>query len=165
MKKIFLIIFLGIFFLSISNSVYGACISVDGRDCPDCPTAGGLVPCGRSCDNLDTTNICECDLCQLCHLFVLFQNIINFLMVPSATNPMPIVLIIAVLMITIGGCMYMFGGGNPNMLKQGKEILKATGIGLLIIYGAWIFVDLIFWGIGVNVWTGPGEGWWKINCP
>jgi hypothetical protein len=144
MKKILLAIFL-ILFLS-----------------PFLAQAQGLVPCGNPGQ----------PPCQFCHLFVLFQNIVNFLLYD-------IVPPLAVLMIAIGGFMYMFayfspgqalpggGKGGPALLGQAKKIITATIIGLLIIYGAWLIVNFFFQFIGVSTWQGWSlkESWWQIKCP
>jgi len=123
--------------------------------------AQGLVPCGRNEDDPDTPYN-ETDPCQLCHIFVLLNNILDFIFF-TLTPP------IAILMIAIAGAYYMLAGGNPNMLGQAKSILKSTAIALLIIYGAWLFVNLFFWAIGAADWTGfTGgwrKGWFEMCCP
>ncbi|KKP93792.1 MAG: hypothetical protein US98_C0018G0002 [Parcubacteria group bacterium GW2011_GWC1_38_6] len=110
----------------------------------------GLVPCG---------NIGE-PPCQLCHIFILFNNIISFLLVPG--NPFggfPVVLAIAGLMILWSGFLYIMSFGDPKNLIKSREILKATGLGLLIVYGAWAAVNTLSWfGIIPN-------NWFTINCP
>ncbi len=111
-----------------------------------CPTEG-LVPCG----NVDT---CPCELCDF---FVMIDNWIKgllFLVVPP----------LAVLMIAIGGGMYIISQGNPEMLSRAKRLFTAVVIGLLIIYGAWLFVNTFLMAIGVAEWTGLKEGWWIIPC-
>jgi hypothetical protein len=123
----------------------------------------GLVPCGKTApsqgESLEVTNPC-----QLCHLLVMFQGIVNFFL----TKIVPIV---AVLMIAIGGFMYVVayfeigGAGGPTLLSKAKSLFTYTVIGLIIIYGAWLFVNLFFQAIGVAEWTGLRAGWWKINCP
>lgn len=138
MKKIFLIIFL-VFFLFL---VFGQV------------RAAGLVPCGE-----------KGNPCQLCHIFVMFDNIIDFLLVPCQFNHyIPIVFTIALIMIVVGGLMYFFSGASPAMLETAKKILTSVVLGLLIIYSAWLIVNLFFSLIGVQEWTGLKE-WWKINCP
>lgn len=117
MKKIFLIIFLLLFLT------------------PSLVQAQGLVPCGRSTDD-PNTSYDETKPCQLCHIFVLFDNILKFIF-------FKIVPPLAILMIAIGGLYFLFSSGNPSTLAQGKAILKYTAIGLLIIYGAWVVVNLI----------------------
>jgi len=147
MKKIFLIIFLATFFLF-----------------PLLSSAAGLVPCGGQGE----------PVCQLCHFFVLFKNIVDFFL-------FKIVPPLAALMLAIGGFMYIFayfggavalpggGKGGPALLSQANKLLTSVVWGLLIIFGAWIFVNTFFMLIGVADWTGLTkgwkEGWWQINCP
>src|SRR3989338_2975112 len=128
MKKIFLFIFLFLFLVPIFTS------------------AQGLVPCGRSIDE-PTTGINESDPCQLCHIFVLFENIVNFLLLGDPLNGvLPIVLDIAIIMIVWAGLMFMFaymGGGGPGGINKAKSLLTSVLIGLLIVYGGWIVVNTI----------------------
>jgi len=110
--------------------------------------AGGLVPCGGPGE----------PPCKLCHLFCLFRNIVNFIL----WNIVPPV---AALMIAIGGFYFFFAEGKPEGIQKGKEIIKATLIGLVIIFAAWLIVNLFFQIIGVQQWTGL-ERWWIIEgCP
>ena len=149
MKKAFLIVFLGLL-----------------TSAPLASLAAGLVPCGGPGQSA----------CQLCHIFVLLQNIINFLMIPSPNNLFPLVLVIAVLMIAVGGIYLLFSGGSPSSIAKGRSIITSVLIALLIIYGAWLLVNFFFLFVGVNDWTGlfpkqntTGEwtsGWFQIkNCP
>jgi len=129
-KKIVLIVFLGLFFL-IFNSVQAA----------------GLVPCGGPGE----------DVCTLCHFFVMLDNIIDFLL-------FRVVPVLGALMIAIGGVMYIISQGKPEMLSRVKSLFTAIIIGLVIIYGAWLIVNLFLTTIGVAEWTGLGT-WWEISCP
>lgn len=123
-----------------------------------CPTEG-LVPCG--------TEGCPC---QFCHFFVMFKKVVDFLLkyiVPS----------LAALMLAIGGFMYVFaylssaealpggGKGGPGLLAQAKRLITSVIFGLVIIFAAWLIVNLFFQMIGVQDWTGLKEGWWKVDCP
>jgi len=108
-----------------------------------------LVPCGG-----------EGDACTLCDFFQLFKNIIDFLLLP----PAGIVPIIATLMLVIGGIMFFFAGGSPDSLQKAKRLITSVVIGLIIVYGAWIFINTFFMLIGVADWTGLTEGWWSIDC-
>ena len=106
--------------------------------------------------------------CQLCHFFVLINNIVTFLLIPdeNSNNYFPPVLALAALMIVIGGFMYILasaGGGDSNMISQAKALFKGVVIGLLVAYGAWIIVNTFFSVLGVSTWQGAGE-WWTINC-
>jgi len=149
------------------------CVCVGGTppECPICPLElqGGFVPCGRSCDDPITPDKNECNPCQLCDLFVMLDRIIDFVL-------FTLVPIIAVLMIVIGGIMYMvahFGGaemlpggakGGPAMLSQAKKLMTSVVYGLVIIYGAWLIINTFLTIIGVAEWTGLGE-WFEFPCP
>ena len=149
-KKIFLIIFLIFFFLSLSAQQVQA----------------GVVPCGLSQDDPNQEGN-QAVPCQFCHLFVLFKNIVDFFL-------FKIIPPLAALMIAIAGFMYIFayfgggeigGKGGPGLLSQANKLLMSVVWGLLIIFGAWIFVNTFFMLIGVADWTGLKAGWWQINCP
>jgi len=151
MKKIFLIIFLILFFFFL--------IPQSGQ--------AGLVPCGTERDPKtgEITNPCE-----FCHFFVLFKNIIDFLLMPrpKLNQGIPLVPLIAILMIVIGGVMFMLAHvepiGNPAWIPQAQSLMRAVVFGLILIYGAWLIVNLFFQLIGVQQWTGLGN-WWQIDCP
>ncbi len=108
--------------------------------------AQGLVPCGNPGQRA----------CTLCDFFVLFENIVNFVLIK-------IVPPLATLMIAIGGFLYLFAGSNPNLLNRSKQIFYSIAIGLLIVYGSWLLVNLFFQTIGVAEWTGL-KNWWQIKC-
>ncbi len=153
----------------------GSCFS------PTDPTTvhyrGGLVPCGLGkplCKNapFDQNGNCsspgspimtgtrEGMSCQLCHFFVMAKGIIDFFLLP----PTGIIWIIAALLFTVGGARFLFSGGNPSSINQGKSIMISVVQGLVIILVAWVVVNTIFTLIGVADWTGLREGWFKINC-
>lgn len=153
MKKILLIIVLGNFLLFPITILAGTYLMEDGTEV----IFKGLVPCGKfQAGEGESPQVTMS--CQFCHIFVLFKNIIDFLL--SVIVPP-----LAILMVVIGGFTYMFAGGNPKLIIQAKSILQSTGIALLIIYGAWAIVNTFLWMIGVNDWTGLTEGWFIIDCP
>lgn len=139
MKKIFFVAFFIIFLFSFVAPVYG-----------------GLVPCGLSVDDPDQPGD-QTVPCELCHFFMMIDNWIDgllFIFVP----------ITAALMIAIGGGMYIISQGKPEMLSKAKSLFTAVVIGLVIIYGAWLIINLFLTVIGATVWQGPGQGWWIIDC-
>ncbi len=85
--------------------------------------AAGLVPC----NGVD---------CTFCDFFLLLQNIFNFLM----NDLVPIV---AVAMVVWGGYTFMISGGNQAGVKKGRDILKNTFIGLLIIYACFVAASYV----------------------
>ncbi len=128
----------------------------------------GLVPCGKKVyiGGSKTDGSCEGGTfeeipCQLCHFFVMLQGIIEFLLVP----PDGIVFIIAVIMLVIGGAMIIFSGASPSLFKKGKDTITWAIVGLVVIFGAWLFVNTFFLMIGVADWTELREGWFIIDCP
>lgn len=138
MKKIFLIIFLGILILI-----------------PLISLAAGLVPCGGTGE----------PVCEFCHFFVMFKNIVDFIL-------FKIVPALAALLIAIGGFMYIIAytgaaGGGPEMMNRAKSLFMSVVWGLLICYGSWLIVSMFFTFIGVADWTklSPDvKGWFIIDC-
>lgn len=154
MRKVLPIIFLSLLFFSLTTNVVQA---KDEEWCKDIPIekrVGGLVPCGRSCDDPSTKDIDESESCKLCSFFVMIDNWIDGLLlifIPS----------IAVLMIAIGGVMYIFSQGNPEMLGRVKKLFTAVVIGLLITYGAFLIIGLLLKFIGLADWTTDiYYNWW-----
>jgi len=137
--------------------------------------AAGLIPCGgnpRCCDNGeaeghldcvtdDPDNPSDCEFrCQFCDIFVMLQRVINFIL-------FTIVPPLAVLLIVAGGALFIFGSSfDPGLISQGRAIIQSVAIGLVIVYGAWIFVNTFFVFIGLaNSDLGQKIGdWFQINC-
>ncbi len=134
MKKILLVILLIFTFSLIAQQAYAR-----------------LVPCGPGMPSPD-------DVCQFCHFFVLFKNIIDFILY-SIIPP------VAVFLVAWGGILFFFSAENPANIEKAKSLFKSVAIGLIIIYSSWFIVNLFFQAIGVQDWTGLREGWWKIDCP
>lgn len=123
-------------------------------ECPE-EQRGGLVPCGRNCDDPDT-EINEQAPCTFCHFLVLFKRIVDFL---TTVIAFPVL----VLMIIIGGIMFLTSSGSEKQLNKAKEILKAAFIGVVIILCAWLVIDTV-----ITVLTpidSPIQGWNEIECP
>jgi hypothetical protein len=114
----------------------------------------GFIPCG---------NAGQPD-CNFCHVFVLGHNIIAFLLIPSLSNVVPIVLMLASLLFAWAGFLFLTAAGNASRLEQAKTVIKATIVGIIIIYGSWLFIGLILGSLGVADFAGAGDGWWKITC-
>ncbi len=150
-KKIFPIIFLSLLFFSFAASIQA-----------------GLVPCGLSEDDIEQPGD-QTIPCQLCHLFVMLDGIIDFLLIKIVPS-------LAALMIAIGGFMYIVAyasptGGGPEMLSRAKRLFTAVVFGLLIIYGAFLIIGLVLKFIGLADWTTQiYQNWWEqglfeIPCP
>jgi hypothetical protein len=94
--------------------------------------------------------------CNFCHIFVLVDNIIRFIL-ESIIPP------IAILMLIVGGLLFYFSAGDPTKTKQATGIIKATVIGMLIIYFAWSIIVTIFQIIGVT--NRESWFWWSaVSC-
>ena len=120
---------------------------------------GPLVPCGLSEDSPNTPGIDETDACTLCHLFALLDNILRFII----TCLVPIV---SVLMLTIGGVLFIlsqFDIVSLGIFIKAKGTVTAVVVGLVVIFVAWVFLNLFLSTIGVAEWTGLGS-WWEITC-
>jgi sugar lactone lactonase YvrE len=132
---------------------------------PPSKFTGGFVPCGRLCDDL-TTDIFEDCPCRLCHFFILGHRIVNFAL-------FKIIVPLAVLMIVIGGAMFLTAGGSPEKISGGKRLMKNAIFGILIIFATWLIVNTILMLVGVTRFTryfdDPAtagiEAWWQIICP
>ncbi len=108
---------------------------------------GSLVPCGTS----DTPT------CGFCHIFVLINNILSFVL--TCLTP-----VVGTVMLVLGGFMFFLAAESPGKIDDAKKIIKAVVIGIVIIFLAWVFLNSFLTSIGVSEWTGLGEGWWKIKC-
>jgi len=126
LKILFLVIFLGSLLLPIVS------------------LAQGLVPCGEPGNP-----------CQLCHLFVLLDNIIDFVF-------KFIVLPVATLLLVIGGGMFFFYAENPQKVEQAKTLLTSVVTGLVIIFAAFLIVGTFLNVIGLAEWTKEiYQNWWE----
>ena len=75
-----------------------------------------------------------------------------------------IIPIIAPIFIVIGGIYLLIARGDPTRFTQGKNVLTAAIIGLIIVYTGWVVLMTILNSLGVAPWTGLGS-WWQIECP
>ncbi|MBU4056982.1 hypothetical protein KJ695_03690, partial [Patescibacteria group bacterium] len=93
-----------------NNAVYNTKTQCQVSSCapPPLPVCGygGLVPCGRNCDDPSTNDIDESKPCDLCAAFYMLKKIINF-----ATE---LAVGIAVFILVIAGLLYAFSAGNPG---------------------------------------------------
>ena len=95
--------------------------------------ADPLVPCGRE----------GTPACNLCHFWQLINNVINFLVFDIAAP-------LGVVMILIGGVIFLTSAGSEERIGQAKKILTNTIIGLVIVFCAWLLVDSLIKTIASN---------------
>lgn len=108
--------------------------------------AQGLVPCGGAGNP-----------CKLCHVFVMFDNIIDFVML-TLVPPL------AALMLVVAGVMFFTAAGDPGSISKARSVLTSVVLGLVIVYGSWLIINSFFLVIGVNQWTGLEQGWFSYPC-
>ena len=90
---------------------------------PFSSSAAGLVPCGQ-----------EGHPCTPCDAVLLLIRLTNF-MIFTLAGPL------ALLMFVYAGFVFAFSGGSASRIQAGKDILKRTIIGLLIVMGGYLIVD------------------------
>ncbi|MEK7482656.1 MAG: hypothetical protein AAB620_02615 [Patescibacteria group bacterium] len=112
---------------------------------PAISLAAGLVPCGNPGDAHTT--------CTFCDIFALLKGLVDFVIIT-------LVPISAVLLLTAGGAMFIFSGGNPGLTTKGRSIMTAVVWGLVIIYCAWLLVNTFLVLIGLNDLS---FGSWKMS--
>lgn len=113
--------------------------------------AAGLVPCGGAPPE---------QACQFCDIFVLLKRLVDFVIIT-------LVPISAVLLLTVGGAMFIFSGGNPGLTNKGRSIMTAVVWGLVIIYCAWLLVNTFLVLIGLNsleFGSWKMSEWFVIKC-
>ena len=92
--------------------------------------------------------------CNFCHIFVMFNNLVSFVL-------FDIVPPLAVLTLVSGGLLFYFSTGDPKKTDLAKSIIKSTVIGIFIVYLAWSIVILVFTAAGAAQW----DGWWyTVTC-
>lgn len=93
--------------------------------------ATSLVPCNGP----------DCDLSKLVELG---QNVINFLVVVSIA--------LSAIAFAWAGFLYMTSAGDQGKVKKSHTIFIKVAIGLIIVLGAYLIVNLFVFGLmGVNV--------------
>lgn len=98
-------------------------------------TSLALVPCGG-----------PGDACEICDLYTLANNLINFALFSLATP-------ILVLALLIGGLYWLTSGGSEERITKGKDILKYAAIGFLIAFGAWVIINTLLSTLGYSSWS------------
>lgn len=117
------------------------------------PPPGGLVPCGRLADNL-ATSWDETKPCTFCHLILMAQAIIEFIIKLSA--------VVALLAIVVSGFLYILSAGNQGQREAAKSGIKYALLGFIAIFIAWLVVAIILTMMG---YIDPLSGEWDVvNC-
>lgn len=74
--------------------------------------------------------------CTICDIWVLSDNVVDFLLQSLAA---PILVIVLV----VGGFIYVTSGGNPKRTEQAKSLLTSAIVGIIIALAAWLIVNTI----------------------
>jgi len=71
---------------------------------------------------------------------------------------------LALLMLIIGGAMFMLAAGNPNTITRARKLIGAVLIGIVIIYSSYFLVGLFLQSVGLADWTkGIYQSWWNTG--
>jgi len=117
---------------------------------------GHLVPCGRSSDDAGTSND-ETESCTLCHLFLMLKNVFDL--------TLSLAIVTGILMITIGGVVYIVSAGNPNLISIAKDIIKKTLIGFGLMIAGWLLVFTLLTFLSTGEMVGEGSSsWFDFSC-
>ncbi|MDD5144638.1 MAG: hypothetical protein PHW72_00675 [Candidatus Pacebacteria bacterium] len=108
--------------------------------------AAPLVPCGGDGQ----------EKCTFCHLFVLADNIVDFVL-------FKIVPWIALAVTVTGGINLYFSLGKPEERSSAIKKLIAAAVGFVIVYASFLLIGYFFTVIGVSEWTGL-ENWFEYPC-
>jgi hypothetical protein len=126
---------------------------------PSLRAIGGLVPCGRSYDDPNTPWD-EMEFCEIRHIFLFLQIILDFLFFRVG-------LIILAILILISGGIYLLSLYLPETFGSYpatqiiKQMWKYAGIGYLIVFFAWFLVNILLGILGYKMLI--FGRWWEIK--
>ncbi len=122
----------------------------------------GLVPCGNNIhittdekDQDGNVYLCIYDECTTCGLVTLAKNLIQFAVF--------LAVIVAALLFTYAGALYLFSASNPGNISKAHRIFWDVLLGLVFVLAAWMVIDVIMkvlYGDGPQNW-GP---WNEVLC-
>lgn len=125
-----------------------------------------LVPCGINTKAISQSDggVTYEDECTICHLQILAQNIIRFLVAISVA--------VAALLFANAGFLYVTSPGNAGNISRAHHLFTSTLVGIIIILVAYLLVDTILkmtlkteGGVGVVYKSEGAYGPWnKILC-
>ena len=96
--------------------------------------------------------------CTICDIWVLADKIVNF--VWFLATPILIVVLI------IGGFIYLTSGGNPKKTEQAKSLLTSAIVGIIISLAAFLIIDTILKTLVRQDFTWPSWNTITTNdCP
>lgn len=107
-----------------------------------------LAPCGARADYAQTTDYDESAECNLCHGFLLFQNLMDAFTLYIATP-------VAVVFLAWGAFDLIISKGEPAKRTIVRKRLQTVFLGLLIVWGAWLAINFIIQRVGNAKFFGP----------
>lgn len=157
MKKIFFVILsISLFFPLIISAANSYTVIDANSGLSYTATYEGFVPCGRTPSVILGMPVTIS--CGFCHLFVMVDGIVDFIL-------LKIVPPIATIMLIFAGMSFYFSLGNPEKFRHARSVLLSAIIGLVIIYASWTIINAVMVEImGTAEWVGFGEGWFRIDC-
>jgi len=100
--------------------------------------------------------------CQLCHFFLMIDNTVDYVVIK-------LVPLLAIFMLVVAGIMFYLGGVRPELLSRAKVLIKGVVIGLLLIYGAYMIVNIFLTVLGAAHVNSVSQvfknGIFSIECP
>lgn len=91
--------------------------------------------------------------CNICSVFELISNIINF---ATFTIAAPL----GGLIMAYGGIKMIISGGNESAREEGINAIKAAIYGLVITLAAWLMVNTVLGALADNSWK---DSWYKFQ--
>ena len=111
---------------------------------PTLTLSAGIVPC----DGVD---------CQACHIALLGQRIINWLITTMT-------FVIAIVFV-FGGFQMVTSGGDSSAVSSARQKMTNAIVGLLIMLLAWLLVDTVLkLLVNEQKLNGVGQPWSEIQC-
>lgn len=72
---------------------------------------------------------------------------------------------LALVMFAVGGFWWLTAAGSADRIEKGKKTLVAAVVGIIIIFGAWVFVNTLLAALTGQMGTGTvkilGGDWWQ----
>lgn len=100
-----------------------------------------------TCDPLLPPNSVTGTPCGIPKFFELLRNIITWLTIIATP--------VGVVLISYGAFLIMIAGGRPGMHEQGKRIIEAAVVGLIITFCAWLIIYLVYTWLQVKTQYRP----------
>lgn len=112
--------------------------------------AGNTVECETG--GLIKSKECACcGDCTLTDALAVFINVADLIL--------KYVGVVALLMLIFGGVLWILSGGNESQIKKGKDVIKYTFLGIVIIFAAWVIVNFVIDKLVVDKSIFQGT-WW-----